>query len=963
MAFGTEPGGGMRFIAGGLRVLRTPNGGILTSEERFLDSTPKAFALPPRLGGGALFVVGKRALLRSDSWLSAARSIYTSPTDIADVWLGLDRLYVRAPNGSLVAVDPRKGGVVDLGPWPKVPTVTSYRALDGWRAAAIADLRGAMASFDAGATWRPLDLPVDPQSVATARVDPATGETFEVSARAAQSGDFLFVRGPEATHQCFAVVIDGPPAKLPACPSRDIAPEAAAFVGEPEAARIFGTRPLLAAVEDGWPLEPGGVTALIARDGALGRVRLSDGAWLAVRFDAFPSKPSRCHPLRLLVDSGAPGLGFACAEPRGKTVIYACDPSHMTLTQVRTFDDPREVLSFANGAVAVRGPCEARGEPADRRYCIFARGSGSSPASPGWAEVRVPGDANPRLLVRADGRVAVLSPPQTTLDDAHLTSLAPSPTSVKLSFPVVSAEVQRALESGVWLDGFEEREPGVFGGWVDASGSMLGVEVHEDGHVRVGAYIRDAGSPMVSGRYGLGWTASRRGYQTIDGGLTWTAMEVPDALSVTRERACGPVGCTAAGWIRVGWGATQTHAPEMTAPTAPAYHAHTRDLDLDLECESDGTPQASPQPPPGADVGFYGATAPAMRAEDQVVRAEANGSIDRSARLGPLARIFAWGPRSEDWVHVGRWAVQWLWPYGGPRDVRTAAPSLAPFASLDAARRILLGGGPINLNWSLAIGDESTSALLIGKRFGVVPEVTSVLDLEAERSPVEVRRADGEPFADVDFAIRSGGHWYVVTQPGRDEARAAVVYRVDGSEAREFARVPRASAESHARLARRTDGRAVGVVVEGAPPDALRWVLPLDIETGAAAEPEPLGSADMGDRPDVLPCTDEATGWLLDTTWTGQAWSAKARIDPGHGKSAFYLRNLYVRVRLSTHQACVEQVSGSYDVEAHDTPSAGVPALGARNPRADDVQPKPSLPVSVLQGHSRQLLRCRVRGR
>jgi hypothetical protein len=965
-SFGTEPGGGARFIAGGLRVLRLPNGGILTSGERFPDSAdaanrPKAFALPTRLGGGSLFVVEK-TLLRSDSWLSEAHPIYTSPTDIADVWLGLDRLYVRAKNGSQVAVDPRRGAAPDLGPWPSAPSVTSYRALDGWRAAAIADLRGAVASFDAGATWRPIALPVEPQRVAAARVDPASGETYEVPAGAGVAGDFLFVRGPEAAHQCFALLASAPAAKLSTCPSRDPPPEAAAVVPDPAALKVLGPSTLLAAVEDGWPIEDG--TALVARDGALGRVRLSDGVVVALRLDAFPSKPSRCHPLSLLVDAGAPALGFACAEPRGKTVIYASDPSRMELSAVKTFEGAREVLSFANGAVAVRGACEvAVGESVEGRYCVLSKRPDRSGGLPRWAEIRAPIDLHDdRLIVGSRGTIAFLTPPRGKIDDAHLTFLDRNAKPLKLAFPPVPPDVLRALETGVWLDGFEERDPGVFAGWVEASGAMLGVQVGEDGQVRVGTYVRDAGSPMVSGRYGLGWGANR-GYQTTDGGMTWNTLELPKPLSpAPRERACGPVGCTAAGWIRVGWGPSGMHASELPSPTRFAYRP-PRDLDLDLECEPiEAMPPATPAP----EVGFYGQLPPAARAEDEILRINAS-AIDRSARVGAVARMFAWGPRLEDWAHVGRWSVQWLWPYGGSREVRTTSPSFAPFTTLDAARRTLAGPGS-STYWSVAFGDDATTALLIGKRPGVVPEVTGVLALEADRAPVELHRADGEPFADVDFAVRTGGHWYLVTEQANGEPRAAVVYRVDGAEAREFARVPRASLETRPpmpRLARRTDGRAIGVVVEGQPsPDNVRWVLPLDVETGVAGEPEPLGSADLGDRTKLLPCTDEDTGWALDTTWSGPSWSAQARVDLGRGR-VLNLKSLFVRVRLSTRQACVEEVSGT-EADAGDTVAVGairpgIAGAASQAAGARATHPRASLLVSVLQGHSRYPLRCHAR--
>ncbi|NVL83909.1 hypothetical protein, partial [Escherichia coli] len=99
--------------------------------------------------------------------------------------------------------------------------------------------------------------------------------------------------------------------------------------------------------------------------------------------------------------------------------------------------------------------------------------------------------------------------------------------------------------------------------------AMLGIEIAIDGKATPGQFIRDAGMPFVSGRYGFGWTPSRRGFETIDGGMTWTSLELPEPLvplAKVERRACGPVGCLAAGWLRVGWG----EAKKPPVPAAPA---------------------------------------------------------------------------------------------------------------------------------------------------------------------------------------------------------------------------------------------------------------------------------------------------------------------------------------------------------------------------------------------------------
>src|SRR5262249_45357550 len=152
-------------------------------------------------------------------------------------------------------IDPVTGARGDLGPWPASSYVGSYAAADGWRAVAVADLRGAVATFDAGATWRPLGLPIDVKEV----------KVF---------GDAIAVGGKDASQEqiWYEVRADGQVGRLAAPPS----PAPTLRDESPNAQRPLGKRPLVAAVEDGWPLADG--TAVVARDGAIARVRLSDGA-------------------------------------------------------------------------------------------------------------------------------------------------------------------------------------------------------------------------------------------------------------------------------------------------------------------------------------------------------------------------------------------------------------------------------------------------------------------------------------------------------------------------------------------------------------------------------------------------------------------------------------------------------------------------------------------------------------
>ena len=986
--YGVEPSGGVRGIASGVRVINLPNGAALAAEDRLPQAPSATTAVPDRLGGGFLFVLGN-VVWRTDRWLSPARPIYTSVAPISRVIIGLDRVYLRAQNGSHQAIDPRDGSSLDLGPWPASSFVGQYAALDGWRAVAVNDLRGAVATLDAGATWRPLELPIDPQTVTV--ID-----------------DAIAVGGMDAQRQMlWFEVRGGQVGRLAAPPAATVAERAAPSALAPDA-RPFGRRPLLAAIEDGWPLEDG--TAVVARDGTLARIRLEDGALVDLAPDAFPMRPARCHPIPF----GSPGptggrpgaFAFVCGEPRGRTVLYTYDAARGRLQELRRFLLPRVVLASGNGAIAVRGGCaeDAPAQDEDRTqqsYCLLPR-QGS------WREIRIRNglpqvpaanhphaqagsptvagesgvDASPlqgsndlgdeRVVVLGDGRVAIVSPPHGDLATARLTILEhASSTTVPITFASPPPDVARALKLGIWLDGMEERRPGVLGGWAEVAGTMLGFEIELDGRARTGVFIRDAGAPMVSGRYGLGWSASRRGYETIDGGMSWTPIELPEPIALdqaVRIRACGPIGCTAKGWLRVGWGAPANPTPPVPAPSVRGGYRTTPPLSL--ECELPAQPPHVVDEPvvesrpfdfdpwgrrlaASGDVRpFYSVAPPAHRADEVAVSADANDPIERQARTGLLARLYAWGPKVDDWPHAGHWEARWLWPFGGWQDIHSTPAGAAPYPNAEGARHALGGQPGIgNVAWTFGVGDDAFHGLVVGRR----GQETTVLELEADRPMVELRRADGEPFAEIDAAARVAGHWYLATPQGPGELPAEVLWQVEGSVARELSRVGRSAVDGKpvgTRLARRSDGKALGLVVDGQPPVdrtvSVRWVLPVDIESGAHAEPESLGLSDLSDRSAVLPCAGDEVGWVLDSSIT-----TGARVRLGEREDG--LGNPYARLRLSHTRACIERLSGTMET----LPPAALDVLWRRGASgARGRQGGTTIPVSALSARARLPLRC-----
>lgn len=1047
-SYGSEASGGVRVLTSGLRLVSAPQGAVLAAEDRLPQAPQLTTALPERLGGGFLYVIGT-AIWRADKWLGPAKPIFMSPQPVQAIVPGLDRVYVRA-NNSYVALDGRTGQALDLGPWPQSPFVSSYAAADGWRAAAVVDLRGVVATYDAGATWRALDLPVEARQIVLAGESLAVGgfeggkaeAWFEIRA----DGSVARLAGaPRDTATKIAPMTVAPVRPSPtygwpyAVPPPHVqpAPSASATAAQPKdprepakedaALRIFGKRPLASAIEDGWPLTDG--TAVVARDGAIARIRLTDGAITEIVHNAFPLKPARCHPVSLTRPNAVGAFGFVCGETRGTTAIYAYDPFRGRLTEIKRFDKPRVVSSSGNGALAVRGACAEDADPpagprpeilrndkSDKTeketpaetkvevhpYCVLGHDNA-------WREVHVRGDlGGERVVVLADGKIVVVSPPAGASAPARITVLDKGKAqTAAITFPKVPGDVARVLRLGLWLDGFEERKPGVVGGWLEAGGAMLGIEIALDGKATPGQFIRDAGYPFVAGRYGFGWTGARRGYETTDGGMTWNTVDLPDALvspGKSERRACGPIGCIASGWLRVGWGDAKKNAPPPPVTPAPRYGVAMTAPQLALSCE----PMAATPPPPPAPraqpaaspvltlgstprrypsgppvlggfngltelTAFYNHAGPAMRDSERGIQLEVRELPDRAPQTLALARIYAWGPKTGDWDTQGRWQIRWLSPFAGWPEIRSTTAVLPPSTIVDLSRMGTSYGGYYGGyygggyyggygstygtgNFVIATGDDTNHALL-GVRKTTRTEL-ALFELEAERAPVEIRRADGEPFTEFDGFVRAAGRWFFASA-AQASSPMTTIWQVDGAVARELVRVPRTTADNaprtpgSSRLARRSDGRAIGLVVDGQPTGerssniAVRWVLPIDLETGQLGEPEPLGYTDLAGRT-LDACTDDVVGWTVDAALTG---SVRLKTPKGSG----YVTQTYARLRLTSARACVERIAGFYDGQSPER-AAQLTGVATRSPL-----PKPGeILASVQAAQQRHPLRCTV---
>ena len=97
--------------------------------------------------------------------------------------------------------------------------------------------------------------------------------------------------------------------------------------------------------------------------------------------------------------------------------------------------------------------------------------------------------------------------------------------------------------------------------------------------------------------------------------------------------------------------------------------------------------------------------------------------------------------------------------------------------------------------FSIASGDDSSHALLIVRRASRT-EMTPI-ELEADRAPVEIHRADGEPFVEIDAITRAAGRWFIATPPPAGATSpVTTIWQVDGAVARELVRVSRAAVET-----------------------------------------------------------------------------------------------------------------------------------------------------------------------
>ncbi|MBE7482795.1 MAG: hypothetical protein HS104_22815 [Polyangiaceae bacterium] len=969
-----DPDGSTRFISRGMRVLARPDGSLERSRQTFpTGRVVRALKLPARLGGGFLFHAsgsGSTHLWKAEGWTDDVVPFANVDFDAERIVDGFDRIYLQDQRSfDVVALDPQTGKATDLGPLPASPAYSSMAFADAWLGVVEVPFRGVLATFDAGASWRPLGLSqsygvyLDKGEIA---INSSLGRfVLDASGRLRQRAqvtddDATFVgAGKKGVAVAPTVTAPAPPEPPP-----------------PPAVGPLGKLPLREAILHGMPDAPD--SALVAKDGVLARVRLRDGRLLDVAERAFPPGSS-CHGVPL-----GDGFGFVCGQERGGTVVYAYKKP-LSLEPVMRFDEPRFVAPSGNGALVVRGPCVGKQAGAVGAYCIRTRDGRQS-------EMRVRGDLGvERLVALSDGGTAVLVPPRLGAPGT-LTIVAAdgSAKTVKLKLPKDDVQSVAMLKKGLWLEGFIEREsaggddkpkasplvekvlrkkgknaPGSdktakapkpkwkkqLAGWVVAAGPFVGVRVDLDGAVHVGRIESDIDRALISTDLALVLGRGGSANESIDGGFTWREVDLPaetaDPVARARsgesaERGCSRVGCVSSSWMRVGWrGKTETNDIEVV--DAPKYSPMpaSRGGRWNISCAPTGevvgpAPKPERKVPERDDeagvVGIggvwgrhrWGMPPPAAPTADELKSSEwlafkgvapppkkaAELGFDMGTEhLGAQVRGYAWGARGASWDRVGSFVLRAYDSFSLNRAVWSTATARAPWNDAIAASQVFGRDYNQPSAWFPVLEPSGRAAAMLVNARGT----TELLLLEEGRGAVNVQDAAKWGLYQLSGAVKVGSTWYLGSYVSGSSFR---LFKVDAGRVVQLRDYPmtggwRPNTTLVVNLVRNARGDALGIWVEarrtrGA---ATQWfVYSIDPETGDALDMLTIDPADLARLPPA--CAQGADGWLL----VGDP-PVEPYVDYVQSADGVRSRNMQAKMLVQPEGLCVEVLSAEADTD------------------------------------------------
>jgi hypothetical protein len=953
--------GGRRFIAQGLRLIQSPEGALVASDEFLPGSRVVAtLALPNRLGGGYLFVLntsGSALFWRASSWTGRLVPLARIDGEVERVVAGFDRVYAARGRGApWIALDVESGHALELATLPPSPGYGAMAFADEWFGAVEVPLRGVLATFDAGSSWHPLgfshaELGVDDGGI----VVNAPGRRFLLTASGTEQP-----LGAAAASEEQAEPRASPPRRLPA-------------------PLPFGERPLELAVLHGFP--DGHGAAFVAARGEVARLRLSDGAVLERQPNAFAGKAA-CEPVPL----GA-GAGFVCGEPHGPTDIDVLGPG-LALTPLVRFAEPRHVAPNGRGALVVRGSCAARGA-AEAAYCVVPA-TGSSYSTPRRG-------ADERAVALADGGLALLAPAATrekakektdpaagqakpdargaTVGALTLVHPGAADRTLPLKLSGVDDEAARSIvRSGLWLDSFEQAPNGELIGWVAGNDGFVGVRVKLDGRVLVGAPEPHLERALLRGRFGLVVGHSGGLRETVDGGFEWSDGELPGEPDLRPLKTSGtPSGCTAlgcavSGWLRVGWKmGDKDHLTLATVPE-PTRLPGSGGNRWSLECEATGE-QSKPalRKSPASDDRAVSPWDPIAEVAPPARARSALGIETSNEADLRLLHAYAWGPPGDGWSREARWLVRVRDPYRVSDSVWSTAPSPVawPSAVLTADAFGRSPGGP-PATFRVVTDLVRHAGLLLVSIHGTV----EIYLLEEGSRIVRVKTTGTTGV--IASAAFAGGRCYVAAL---GEARALRLYRVEQGELELLGEFPEVGGHSELpALAPAARGDSFGVWLH----DADYYLFPFDLSNRRFDAPIVTRASELSAMP--ASCTTGEDGYVV-----GDALALEPNVDlntPGVATG----NGIEVRLIVSPSRVCMDALAaplGAPDDErararrkpAHrdraPADSAGLVRAPSAEPRGDetadatvrggparDTGPGAPLVLDAPDG-SRQGFRCR----
>ena len=326
---------------------------------------------------------------------------------------------------------------------------------------------------------------------------------------------------------------------------------------------------------------------------------------------------------------------------------------------------------------------------------------------------------------------------------------------------------------------------------------------------------------------------------------------------------------------------------------------------------------------------------------DRLLHADVFAGLESVPQPRPVGRVYAWGPASGDWSGLGRWVTRWRAPGMSAAGWVSSAVVAAPFRDAEGARGELGLGRSGLASFTLTTSDDAAHGLLFVRRPGRTSELDT-LDEGSTQAPV--RRADGATWGLVDAALRVGASWFIAV-PQSPRRATLELFRIDAGLARRIAIVRHllgGPGVGPARLARGSGPDALGLILDGeaAPEGSIprRWVIPVDVDSGALDAPLPLGAIDLSDRGEVGPCDEGGeAGWVIDVPWA----NVNVSIALGALSPSVHLRDVSARLRLASDRACVERIVGEATLE------------DAARVRAHELRPlalpsEATLPVTLL---------------